>query len=523
MAMTSSSFRFGSFILDLDRQCLRSTCGQVALRPKSFDVLRYLVEHAGRVVTKEEVLNAVWPNVTVTDESLTRCISEVRRALGDDSQGIIKTVSKRGYLFDLPIATNSDGPVETFAPGLPLPKGASIAVLPFANLSGDAAQEYFADGIVEDVITELSRFADLFVIARNSTFQYKGKAVEVRQVGGELGVRYVVEGSVRRSGDRVRVAVQLIDTESGGHLWAQKYDHDFADIMALQDRITESVVAAIEPQILIGEGARAARKRPANLDAFDCCMRALWHYHQLTPDENQQAQRWLRRSLELDPTLARAHSLLSRVLALSCWAGYSDNIDRDLEASLAAAERGVALDDRDAHAHYALSIASLFNQRHTQALAAARRAIELNPNFALGYFALGEALVFTGHFAEAFDPLGRCLRLSPQDPLASVVLNLIALGQYHLGNYEESVYHCERALQMRRSYVVLRTLAAALGQLGRIEEVRSVLAEMDSIRPTRKGQLALLTPYADLSHEAQFLAGLRKAGLPANSCLSSSA
>ena len=187
---------------------------------------------------------------------------------------------------------------------LPLPDKPSIAVLPFANMSGDAEQEYFADGMVEDITTELSRFGGLFVIARNSSFQYKGKAIDVRQVGRELGVRYVLEGSVRRAEDRIRVAAQLVDAESGGHLWAEKYDHAYGDLFALQDRLTQSVVAAIEPEILIGEGRRAARKSPTNLGAFDCCMRGMWHSNQLGPQDNRQAESWLRHSIELDPPVS---------------------------------------------------------------------------------------------------------------------------------------------------------------------------------------------------------------------------
>jgi adenylate cyclase len=411
-------------------------------------------------------------------------------------------------------AVKRDTPAIVTRPALKLPDKPSIAVLPFTNLSGDKEQEYFSDGITEDIITELSRFSELFVIARNSSFQYKGQATDVRQVGRELGVRYVLEGSVRWFGDRIRVAAQLIDAESGGHLWAEKYDHDYADIFALQDRITESVVAAIEPEILVGESRRAARKSPVNLGAFDCCMRGVWHSNQLGPQDNKQAEIWLRRSIELDPTNARAHTMLARVLAVRCWAGYSDDIERDVQASQSAAECGLALDDRDPAGQYALSILSVMTRRHERALAAAQRAIDLNPNFALGYFALGETRVFMGLFAETLDPMMRCLLLTPRDPFASFYVSLIALAHYHLDNYEEAVRYSERALQRRRIYVVLRTLAATLGQLGRTEEARSVLAEMEQMKPINlKRHWELTCPYADPAHEAHLLNGLHKAGL----------
>jgi adenylate cyclase len=518
--MTCRSIRFASFTLDLDRLCLRGPSGQAELRPKSYEVLRFLVEHAGRVVGKDEVMKAVWRDVTVTDESLVVCVSEVRRALGDTNQQIVKTVPKRGYLLDVPISRSDvigrpiTPTVEPFLQPATLPDQPSIAVLPFSNLSQDPGQEYFADGMVEDIITELSRFRGLFVIARNSSFQWKGKPVDVRQVGLELGVRYVLEGSVRKAGDRIRVSAQLIDAENGGHLWAEKYDNDSGNIFGLQDGLTASVVSAIQPEILVREGHRAARKNPSNLDAFDCCMRGMWHSHQLTADDNRLAESWLRRSIELDTRLARAHVWLARVLAARCWSGNSSDIERELQESQTSAERALALDDCDAECHYALSILCLMAKEHERALAAAQQAINLNPNFAFGYFALGETRIFMGRFAEGLDPIVRCLRLSPRDPLASFFVSLVALAHYHLGNYDEAVRWSERALQRRRTYVVLRTMAATLGQLGKTEEARSILVEMERIKPINmKRHWELTNPYSDPSHEAHLLDGLSRAGL----------
>ena len=242
------SYRFGPFLVDRRSACLRRDGVVVPLRPKTFDVLAYLAQHPGRLVPKTELIDNVWQNLNVTPNSLVQCIKEIRHALHDDTQAIIETVSKRGYLFALPVvAIDGDDPSLSAEAGesraLPLPDRPSIAVLPFDNMSGDPDQDYFADGISEDLITGLSRIRWLFVIARNSTFVYKGRAVDVRQVASELGVRYVLEGSVRRAGQRLRVSAQLIDAVTGGHHWAEQYDRELGDIFAIQDEITRSVVA----------------------------------------------------------------------------------------------------------------------------------------------------------------------------------------------------------------------------------------------------------------------------------------
>src|SRR5258705_5700403 len=214
---------FSSLTLDLERLCLLGLAGPIKLRPKSFEVLRYLAEHAGQTVTKDELIAAIWPNVTVSEESLTRCISDIRLAIGDPAQEIIKTLPRRGYLLEGPVSRGDDQP-DPSAGNLTLPDGPSIAVLPFVNLSADPEQDFFADGMVDDIITALSHFKALFVIARNSSFTYKGRAVDVKQIGRELGVRYVLEGSVRKSANRVRITGQLVDATTGAHLWADRFD-----------------------------------------------------------------------------------------------------------------------------------------------------------------------------------------------------------------------------------------------------------------------------------------------------------
>ncbi|MEY9184875.1 adenylate cyclase [Bradyrhizobium sp. USDA 326] len=396
---------------------------------------------------------------------------------------------------------------------LSLPDKPSIAVLPFSNMSGDPEQEYFADGITEDITTALSHHRWFFVIARNSTFVYKGRAVDVKQVARELGVRYILEGSVRRAGQRVRITGQLIEAETGNHLWAERFDRDMADIFAIQDEITQSVVGAIEPEMLLIEGRRAFRKSIGNLGAFDCCMRAMWLFAQMTPENQDQAVALLRHAISLDSTLAQAHMCLARTLNSRIWHGWTSEIASDASEAHAAAVRSVAIDDRDPYCHYALSWTSLVMRMHAQALAEAQRSIDLNPNFALGFVALGLVRIYIGHFREGLDALLSCLRLNPNDPQAGAFLSFIALAHYHQENYEEAVHYGQLAIRTHRMHVGLRILLASFGQLGRVEEARPLLHDF-ICRPADPQQLFdITTPYLDVKYREHLADGLCRAGV----------
>jgi TolB-like protein/class 3 adenylate cyclase len=398
---------------------------------------------------------------------------------------------------------------------LSLPDKPSVAVLPFVNMSGDAEQEYFADGITEDIITALSRNRWFFVIARNSTFTYKGRPVDVKQVARELGVRYVLEGSVRKAGNRVRVTGQLIDAESGAHLWAERYDRDLADVFEVQDELTERVVAAIEPELLLMEGRRAAHKSPANLDAYDFFMRGMWHYHQFDPEENRRAEEWMRKAVALDPRLTQGHIGLARVLNGRIWFGWSTDVEADRRSAHAAAQRAVELDGKDPYCHYLIGLASLISDLHQQALAETQRAIDLNPNFALAHMALGWVRVFIGHFAEAVEPLLRCMRLSPNDPLTFLFLYFVALAYYHQREYARAVEFAQRGLALRRVYPLYEILAAGLAQSGRPGEAAEALKEMERLKPADFERMWQIThPYLDPAHLEHLREGLRKAGVP---------
>ncbi|HJU18522.1 MAG TPA: winged helix-turn-helix domain-containing protein [Stellaceae bacterium] len=516
---------FEGFTLDIERRELSRGPQLISIGPQVFDLLVYLVENHHRVVTKDELLDTIWGGRIVSLSTLASHINAVRRAVADsgEEQRLIRTIARKGFRFvgevrerkppaehpELHLTFSGARQNLTFAPD----NRPSIAVMPFHNMSDDPGQEYFADGVVEDITTGLSKFRNLLVIARNSSFQYKGKVVDVRQVGHELGVRYLLQGSIRRDRDRVRISAQLIDAETGAHLWAEKYDKDCLDMLGLQDEVTASVVSAIQPELLFGEGRRAARKSPANLDALDCCIRGIWHFHQPSAEAKQQAEHWLRRSIELDGGLARAHVWLARLLFARCWHGSSSDTDRDLAESQWLAERALSLDDRDPECYYNLSVLALMRRRHQRALRTAKRAIDLNENFAHAHFALGETRIFMGDFAEGLEPIARCIRLSPNDPLAPIFFSVLALGKYHLGDYDEAVWCSEEALRRGRGYVALRTLAATLGQLERSEEAVAVVGEMERFKPLdAKSHWSLTCPYARHSDEANFVEGLRKAG-----------
>jgi adenylate cyclase len=432
--------------------------------------------------------------------------------LGEQTaKNIARPVRAYCVAWDQPEALAMDLGGSAKAPALP--DKPSIAVLPFTNMGSDAEQEYFADGISEDIITALSQSRWLFVIARNTSFVYKGKAIDIKQVGRDLGVRYVLEGSVRKAGNRVRITAQLIEAATGAHLWSQRYDRDLADTFAVQDEITESVVGAIEPELLNVERQRATRKNPETMDAWDHYVRGMWHFHQFNPEDSARAERLMRRAIELDATFAQGHMGLARILNNRVLFEWSEDVDANLQAAYASARRAVELDDKDPYAHYILAWPSLLMRKHENAVAAAQRAIDLTPNFALAYFMLGVTRVFLGRFEQTSDPFQRAMRLSPHEPLTFFFANHRALAQYHQGHYEEAVDVVRTGIAMRPTHMLYRTLAACYGQLNRSDDARAALAELNRLMPKdAERHWDVTNPYVDPAHRAFFIDGLRKAG-----------
>ncbi len=319
-------YLFEEYAFDTDRRELHRGADFVSVAPQVFDLLDYLIRNRERVVSKDDLINVIWNGRIVTDAALTTRLNVARTAIGDsgEEQRLIKTLPRKGFRFVGPVleaqgpagAATADNPIEPPRPALALPDKPSIAILPFANLSSDPDQAYFADGMVDEITTALSRFKSLFVVASNSSFAYKGKAVDVKQVGRELGVRYVLEGSVRKAAGKVRIIGQLIDAATGVHLWADRFEGDLSDIFALQDRMTESVVSAIEPKMFQAEIDLAAR-RPNNLSAYDLCLRAVPHLYSFTRDGSAEALRLASRALEIDPRYG-GRLIRSRKLQKDC-------------------------------------------------------------------------------------------------------------------------------------------------------------------------------------------------------------
>jgi adenylate cyclase len=404
------------------------------------------------------------------------------------------------------------------SPPLALPDKPSIAVLAFTNMSNDTEQEFFADGIAEDIITELSRSRSLFVIARNSSFIYKGRPVAIREVGRELGVRYVLEGSVRNVRNRVRVTAQLIEATTGGHVWAERYDRELADIFAVQDEITTNVSAAIQPALERSERERVVRKPADSLDTWESYHRGMWHFSKVEVAENEKARSFFQRAIELDHEFARAVAALALTYLNEITLFRPQLRAVNLPLALEHAAHAVAIDATDASGHAALARALWMSGRHAESLATAATAVSLDPNSAAARGALGGARLWSGHPRDAIEPLQSAMRLSPFDPLIPLWLHFTARARYWSGEYEEAI---AVAGQLRQTFPGFRqaynTLIAALGQVGRVDEARAVMT--DGL--TRFGEAFrsfMSLPLAEL-HELRpedrehLIAGFRKANL----------
>lgn len=392
----------------------------------------------------------------------------------------------------------------------------AVAVLPFANMSGEAEQEYFVDGITQDIVSALSYWRWFPVIARNSTLAYRQKAVDATEIGQKLAARYLVEGSVRKAGGRIRITAQLVDTSNGHQLWSQRYDRNMTDIFEIQDEITENIVASLEPELQRAEQQRSLRKRPQDLGAWDCCHRALAHQWKFTPEDYAEAIRFARRAIELEPNSSYARSMLAHCLYERTMAGWSSDPAASFRECFAAASQAVALDDGDWLGHFMKGMGYLWTQRaHELGTEENRRAVRLNPSAPGAYHGLACLLSFSGNWAEAIAPLHKVMRLDPQYRFTGSALADIALAQLMLREFDQARDYAERAVQAQpwfvRSY---QRLACCLGHMGETERAATVLAQLLHLQPGFSlSYIDATYPFKQAGDRAFFLEGLRKAGL----------
>jgi TolB-like protein len=434
-----AAYKFDRFVLDLRRGALLADGVECPLRPKSFALLCHLVENAGRLVDRDEIMQAVWPGVFVTDDSIAQCVRDIRHALGNGAPQLLRTVPRRGYLFTASIASGSEPPagvaspritetVQPVAGATSLPDRPSIAVLPFQNMSGEPEQEYFVDGMVEEIITALSRIRWLFVIARNSSFSYKGQSPDVKQVGRELGVRYVLEGSVRKGGDYLRITGQLIDAETGAHLWADRFDGPMEKVFELQDRVASSVAGVIEPALQAAETARSSRRATADLTAYDLYLRSyamVWSSARQAPE----ALRLAEQAIAIDPQYGTALSWAAFLCQRLLFDGRSEDRTGDRLRGTEFARRALEIGGDDpgilAEAAHALAY---FGEDIGAMMALVERALALNPNYARGWHTRGVLRLWAGDLDAAIEHIEVALRLSPR---ARVGASLITLSGAH--------------------------------------------------------------------------------------------
>ena len=520
-------YKFGPFRLDISAEILFRDADPMPIGRRAVAILRALLERPLVPVSKEALMQAAWPGLAVEESNLTVQIAALRRVLGEEpgAERWIETLSRRGYRFvaavseeQVPPAQAAEIPAVDAAPerrpDLPLPDRPSIAVMPFANFSSDPDQEHVAAGLCEDLITGLARIHWLFVIARNSTFMYKGAAIDIRRVSRELGVRYVLEGSVRRASSRLRITTQLIDATTLAHHWAESYDRELGDIFAVQDEITRSVAAAIEPHLLVAEGVRALGRSSDDLGAWESVARAQTHLWRLTRFDCEAAIAALARVAQQHPDYAPARGLFGFSLGFAAHMGWIDRA-AGLVSAREHATRAIALDDRDPSGHIALGYCAMMERRTGESLASLRRAVILNPNSAAAHAHLSRGLAFAGEDREAIVHGEDAIRLSPLDPDMALFLGGFAIAHFAGGRYAQAAEYAAEAVRLRPGfYGVQRMRCACLAAAGHLEEARALLAALRREQPQlTMAWLTAIVPYQTPELRARYLDAMANAGL----------
>src|SRR5215469_9587681 len=516
--LDEEAFVFGAFRLLPAQRILLQDGKPLHLGSRALNVLIALVESAGDTVHKDKLIARVWPDTFVDEGNLRFQVATLRKALGDGRGGnrFIANIPGRGYTFVAPVTRERAHADNALAEGAALPDKPSLAVLPFQNMSGDLEQEYFVDGMVEEITTTIARLPWLFVIARNSAFTYKGKPVDVKQVAQELGVRYLLEGSVRKAGNRVRITGQLIDTTTGAHIWADRFDGALDDIFALQDQVASSVAGAIEPKLRQSEIERASRQPTANLTAYDLYLRALAQSYRFTEEGLAEAVVLARRALAIDPSYAPAAAMVGWCRVLQRMQGWGSLSDADIGEACHLARQALeaARDDADTIWQAAWTLVFLAGEAE-MAAAALDRVLALNPNAAHAWSARGIIHAVRNQPEAAIEAIERARRLSPFDPYTFLYALYIALAHLAARRFKQAIEWADRALhEQPRMVAAMRTKVAANAHLGRLDEARAELSRLLAIDPK-----LTIAGYREYAHFAApevlelLVTGLRLAGL----------
>ncbi|MBK1880520.1 winged helix-turn-helix domain-containing tetratricopeptide repeat protein [Pelagicoccus mobilis] len=513
-------YKFENFELDTTRVELRQNGSAIPLEPQVFTLLALLVTHSKRMVSKDEIHDEVWKGRIVSEAALSSRIRTARQAIGDDgkSQRLIRTVHSNGFRFVGEVSTSDT--TETAAPteevNEPGMSSPTVAIFPFLNLSGDPSQEYFSDAITGDLIATLSKHRWLSITARNTTFGFKGSEKPTVELARELGVSYIVEGSVQRSGNRIRVSVQLIDTVSGVQRWADRYDREIEDLFALQDEITERIAARLEPEIGFAERQKVAKTKRLHLGAWENFHLGVWHFFRFTAEDNMEAQRLLQLSREQDPNFGEAHAwwAYAVILGMVYW---DTSPSRDLlDQALDATKTALKEDDKNAVFYALKARVQLARQEYRSAIIENHQAIELNSTFAAAHCGLADSLAYEGQYDEAIKGFETALELSPNDPQRWAFLTYGALALIFKGDYEEALAWTERAEVIPNcQYWTTAHQAVALAYLGREKETQAAVTRLLKAVPHFSLSFAeeKLFYLKDETQLATYLTGLKKAGI----------
>jgi len=519
-------FFFTDHVLDRDRRELRRGSNAIALEPQVFDLLVYLLESRDHVVSKDELIESVWGGRIVSESTLTSRINAARKAVADSGrdQKLIRTIARKGFRFVGEVRSQQTGAAQNPAndsadqadpiarSALPPLDRPAIAVLPFTNMSEEAGQEYFSDGISEDIITALSKLRWFYVIARNSSFVYKGKVMPIKQVGEELGVGYVLEGSVRKEGNRVRITAQLSDVTTGIHIWSDHYDRSLADVFAVQDEITQEIVAALHVKLVRGEQASAWRQALRKPEALDAYYKAIDRLNRITREANDEAARCFEQVASLEPESPLGHLGLAWTELSAARYGWSDA--KAFNRAAERARKALEVDEGCADAHALLGYYHLVGGQHDKAIASGERSVSLNPNHADNAANLGCSYVMSGRPADAVAVIRKAIRLSPVYP--TWYLSVLGFAHYQRGEHDDAEAVLKQALEREPAYTDCRLfLAAAHFARGRVEDARREAAETRRQDPNfrLKDVAGRLSIVKDRSIPERLIGVLRELGL----------